>query len=211
MKTLYSKPVKAIVLHHTGSNPGDLTVWNAIIEYSKRQWADKWQPYTCDYHWGVGTSGRIFKGQPEIYFAIHAGIDEWDYYQDESGVNNQNSIAIAAIGNFETSILPEAQLQGIVDCIKDVKSRYPKAFIKIHRELVATDCPGYKYNYPEIFRRLDMKFKDVDPKRWSFPAIDWVSNEKIMKGDEYGFRPKDSMTREEMAQILFNLHKLGKL
>lgn len=212
MKQLYIRPIRAIVLHHTGSpSLPEEQMWKNLIAYSKRQYAHLWTPYTCDYHWLIGQSGAIYPGQPEKYFAIHSGIDEWDSYQDSSRVNNQNSIAISVIGNYQSVPMLSSMIDGVVRCIQQVRGRYPKAFIKLHRELVATDCPGYRYDYAEVFRRLNMKFKDVDPKRWSYPAIDWVSNEQLMKGDEKGFRPQEKLSREEMAQILFNLHQKGKL
>ena len=50
-------------------------------------------------------------------------------------------------------------------------------------------------------------YDDVDEKRWSYPAIDYVTRAGIMAGDENGFRPRDPITREEVAQVIFNLER----
>lgn len=55
----------------------------------------------------------------------------------------------------------------------------------------------------------NMKFEDVDESKWSFKAIDYVSDKGYMTGYEDGtFKPEKKLTREEMAQILYNIdHK----
>jgi len=199
-----SNPI-SIVLHHSVTRRGNTLseeerIWNEIKGYGIQK-----HGYP-DYHFGVGYSGTIYTGCPLDIVAAHCGIDVWDEYQDDSGVTNQNSVAICAIGNFEEYPLSENQINGIVKCIRNIKIKYPKLFLKIHREIVATACPGSKYNYQEIYKRRGEKmFDDVDPKRWSYPAIKKLTDKGIMKGDEKGFRPRENITREEVAQVISNL------
>lgn len=144
------KPPIAIVLHHAASaNPTSLNqekgIWNGIKQSAISKHG---RP---DYHFGIGASGNRYIGAPLDTWVVHCGIDEWeDYY----GVNNQNSIAICAIGNFENVQMTEKQIQGIVDCIRYIKNIYPEVFLKLHREIVATVCPGEYYPYLDIYRRV---------------------------------------------------------
>lgn len=51
-----------------------------------------------------------------------------------------------------------------------------------------------------------MEFKDVEQGKWYTKAIDYVSDKGLMKGYEDGtFKPNSTITRAEMAQILYNL------
>ncbi len=194
----------AIVLHHSASSL--YTSWEAIKQVGINQHG------IPDYHFGVDYKGIIYKGADITQVCAHCGIDDGDIPK-YTGVTNQNSLAICAIGNFETQTMNQSQINGIVQCIKNIKAVYPGVFIKLHRELVPTACPGKNYPYEKILEllKVTMNFKDVQITRWSYPAIKKVYDLGIMKGDENGFRPLDKVTREEIAQIIFNLLKyLGK-
>jgi hypothetical protein len=53
---------------------------------------------------------------------------------------------------------------------------------------------------------MEMRFKDVEESRWSFKAIDYVTDKGYMKGFPDGtFKPGEPLTREQMAQVLYNL------
>jgi hypothetical protein len=211
------KPI-AIVIHHSVTRKGnDLNDEKRIWEEIKRYGIQKnGRP---DYHFGVGSSGNWYAGCPLYEWAVHMGIDKWEKYQDKSGVNNQNSFGICAIGNFEEYEMEEKQIMGIVNRIQYLKMNYGKnMFVKLHRELVATACPGRLFPYKTIYEKLKGNgmatkvFYDVDQRRWSFPAIKKVTDLGIMNGDSEGtFRPLENCTREEIAQIITNLLKyLGK-
>jgi len=203
----------AIVLHHsvTRQTPEEQT-WEQI----KNQGIEK-HGYP-DYHFGVGASGKIYQGCPIDTVSAHCGIDINDKPQHSSKVNNWNSLAICAIGNFEEQAMGEPQILGIVQCIQNIRKQYPGLFLMLHKELIATACPGRLYPYQKIFALLKGEtaantspFKDVETKRWSYPAIRKVYDLGIMKGDEFGFRPNDPITREEAAQMIANTLKyLGK-
>lgn len=48
-------------------------------------------------------------------------------------------------------------------------------------------------------------YPDVDAAEWYHPAVDFVTEEKIMQGHDTGnFGPEESLTRAQMAQILYN-------
>lgn len=140
----------AIVLHHSATP--QTTSWQTISSWGHNGYAD--------YHFGVNYKGEIFKGCPINQVAAHCGLDQGIDYS-ESGVYNQNSIAICAIGNFETEAMLGSQIDGIVKCIRNIRIQYPKVFLKLHKELVATACPGKNYPFPKILERLEKKTKEI--------------------------------------------------
>ena len=51
-------------------------------------------------------------------------------------------------------------------------------------------------------------YDDVDPKRWSYPAIDYVTRAGLMTGDgDDKFRPTEPCTREELAAVVYNMER----
>lgn len=198
--------VKAIVLHHTCTPSGDKNIYENILNNTKIAYQGR---FRAPYHYFVGSSGMIFIGQNEWEVAPHCGIDEGDYYQDESGVNNQNSIAISCIGNFQFNQMEENQYQGLLKLCRELKKKYPKAFFKLHCELVSTACPGKYYPYQRLFKEVSgvpenkLPFKDVEEKRWSYDAIKKAYEAGYLKGFPDGtFRPESPVTREQLAQVI---------
>ena len=59
-----------------------------------------------------------------------------------------------------------------------------------------------------IDKRIKKYFDDLEGKEasdWSADAIKFVKNTQTMVGDPDGkFRPKDLVTREELAQTIYN-------
>ena len=104
----------------------------------------------------------------------------------------------------------------------------------VHRWFANKACPGdYLYNlHPYIASEVNKKLNPTEeeeemtqeqfntmmneylveqakkePDNWSAQARDWVEKNKIMNGDANGNRMyKKFITREEIAQVLFNLN-----
>ena len=198
------KSVKAIVIHHSAT-PFNSSIsalkenclhW--LSEDRRRYWISK--GYVADYHYFITSNGEIFTGQPESLASFHCGDDYW----------NEHSLAVCCIGNLDNSKMPDKMLDALVKQVSILEMKY-KCVIKLHREIVATACPGRFFRYQEFLKKLkegnmdNVQFKDVDHKRWSYPAIKKVASLGIMRGDEKGFRPFDKITREEIAQVIKNL------
>ena len=147
-----SKPVAITVHHSVTAEQLEAEVWNMIknIGISQRG--------VPDYHYGVGASGNIYTGCPLDTVAAHCGLDMGEDYS-KYGVYNQNSFAICAIGNFEANRMKEAQINGIVKCIKSILLKYPGLRIYKHKQLVPTACPGRYYPFDEIIRRVNQKME----------------------------------------------------
>jgi len=196
--------VQAIVIHHSASsfNTSIQALKNNCLHWlsedRRRYWISK--GYVADYHYFITSNGEIYTGQPETMVAFHCGDDYW----------NEHSLAVCCVGNLETSKMPDKMLNALVKQVSILEMKY-KCIIKLHREIVNTACPGRFFRYQEFLKKLgennmdNVQFKDVDPKRWSYNAIKKVASLGIMRGDEKGFRPQSFVTREELAQVIYNL------
>lgn len=197
--------IEAIVIHHSASsfNTNIQTLKNNCLHWlsedRRRYWISK--GYVADYHYFIMSNGEIYAGQPETMAAFHCGDDYW----------NEHSLAVCCVGNLETSKMPDLMLNALVKQVSLLHMKYPNSVYKLHRDIVSTACPGKYFRYQEFLKKLgdgnmdNVQFKDVDAKRWSYPAIKKVASLGLMRGDEKGFRPLDKITREELAQVIKNL------
>ena len=125
------KTIEGIVLHHSGVKV--LQSVETIHNYHKNKgWAG------IGYHFYVKKDGSVYRGRPENMAGAHC-----------PGVNSI-SLGICAEGDFEQEIMNDVQKNAIVELIKDIKSRYNIKWIKGHREIISTDCPGANYPLQEI-------------------------------------------------------------
>ncbi len=202
--------IKAFVLHHTATGIGQKgdgsDIVQSIGQYAYRQSDGRFQHF---YHRMVGPLGHIYASLPWETVAPHCGIDAGNRTPHPSGVNNQNSVAICCIGNFQVNRMPEAQYQGLLKVCNEAKKRYPKAFFKLHRELVATACPGQYFPHERLFfdiNRAQKKIVDIPSDAWFAKAVQYCLDQKLMSLDEnQRFHPHQALSRAEMAQVLFNL------
>ncbi len=69
------------------------------------------------------------------------------------------------------------------------------------------------YSLIETKENIDMqnKFNDVKSNMWSYEAITYLSNLKIINGYNGNFNPKNNITRGEFATILSNLTNLEEV
>ena len=124
--------VDGIVLHHTGvSSPQTVEEIHNYHKYHNG-WAG------IGYHYYVRKDGAVYKGRPEEYAGAHC-----------PGVNS-TSIGICAEGNFNEEEMSEGQEQAIIELISYVKDEHDIEYVKGHREILATSCPGDNYPLDEI-------------------------------------------------------------
>lgn len=206
--SLYEQPeaslimeIKTIVLHHTASagkgSGGD--EWNQICQACS---VKRGSTYICDYHFGIGPTGQVFDGQPIDRPAWHSGNDDI----------NDASLAVACIGNFEENPMGVQQEKALIALVVQLKNRYPLACVMLHKEIVATLCPGRFFPARKvidaIYGQNKYKFSDLPVSNIFHKAIMAIVEKGIMHGDsasEGTFRPDDPVTRGELAQVLYNL------
>ena len=191
--------INYIILHHTatpGKGDGELE-WNTIMKLCQQR---RGEDYLCDYHFGIGPTGRLFTGQITTNPCWHCGID----------AINLASLAVACIGNFEQSPMPDLQRTQLILLLQKLKFNYPGAKINLHKDIVPTLCPGKYFPSEEVQARINStnRFSDLTPDNIFYPAIQEIVQKGIMVGDREGtFRPKEMVSREELAQVITNLLK----
>lgn len=91
------------------------------------------------YHFYVRKTGEIFKGRPIGTVGAHC-----------KGAN-QISIGVCFEGNFETEKeMPRLQQKAGQELVGYLKTLYPEAQVKGHRDLQATACPGKSFPLESI-------------------------------------------------------------
>lgn len=146
---------------------------------------------------GVIITGRLFNISP-------ASIKGW----------NTGAFAIEIIGNFDKGhdILKGKQKENVLILIKYFIEKYGQGSIKFHREGpgVFKTCPGTSLDKNELIReaiRFDKKeaIEVVDnkkePSSWAKDNWQWAKKEGYLDGT----RPKEPITREEMAIVIKRL------
>lgn len=125
--------ITEIIVHCSATPEGkDYTV-NDIRKWHKAQgWSD------IGYHWVVYRNGSIHAGRDESIVGAHC-----------SG-HNTNSIGVCYIGGMDSNnkkpkdTRTEAQKEGLIKILKELKVKYPKAKIYGHRDFTNMKaCPSF--------------------------------------------------------------------
>jgi len=210
LKELDKYKFKQFHIHHTwkpshkdfdGSN--HMKLQNGMRNYHMRTngWSDIAQHLTL-FPDGKFATGRPFNISP-------ASIKGW----------NTGAFAMEMIGNFDKGHdkLKGKQKENLLKLIKYFVEKYGQDSIKFHREgpNVKKTCPGSALNKNELIREainLDKKADVVivedknEPSIWAKEQWEWVKE----KGYLDGTRPLDSITRQEMAVVLYRLKEAKK-
>lgn len=154
------KEIEGVVLHNSGVTV--LQSVETIHNYHKNKgWAG------IGYQYYVRKDGSVYRGRPENMAGAHC-----------PGVNS-TSIGICAEGNFNEENMTDVQKQAIIELVEDIKSRYNIKWIKGHREILATSCPGTNFPIEEIKNAVDSTTNSQETK-----SIEDLANEVI--AGEYG-------------------------
>ncbi len=125
------KKVEGIGLHHSGVTV--LQSVEVIHNYHKgKGWAG------IGYHYYVRKDGSIYRGRPESMAGSHC-----------NGINSI-SIGICAEGNFSEETMSNVQKQALLELVKDIKSRYDIKWVRGHKEILSTSCPGTNFPLEEV-------------------------------------------------------------
>ena len=145
------RPWRYIVLHHTGTDWGNVESINRAHLQRKDKRGRHWLGIGYDFVIGNGHGmgdGEIqptFRWKQQIQGA-HAGVKKYNEY----------GIGIAVIGNFEKTKPTPAQLASVKLLVTALCQRYgiPPENVLGHREIKATACPGKYFPLEEIRQSL---------------------------------------------------------
>lgn len=129
--------INKIILHHSLTKDQQVVDFDAIKRYhiNTNKWADIGYHYLIEL---VGNEYKILKGRDENTAGVHT-----------SG-QNANSIGICCVGNFDETVPPDAQLNKLVELIKDIYSRHGILPIHGHNEYSTKSCPGIKFPMQKV-------------------------------------------------------------
>lgn len=114
----------AIVIHHAAA---DTATPESIHAYHLSQgWAG------IGYHLYVRKNGEIHEGRP--HWASGAQVLNHNYH----------TVGICCEGNYDVAgaVMPKAQMDALHEAIRYMKTLYPKAAVKFHRDYGGSVCPG---------------------------------------------------------------------
>lgn len=124
--------ITEIIVHCSATPEGkDFTVADIRQWHKARGWSD------IGYHWVVYRDGSIHAGRSESIAGAHT-----------TG-HNTNSIGVCYIGGMDSAnknpkdTRTEAQKEGLLKILKELKVRYPKAKIYSHNKFAAKACPSF--------------------------------------------------------------------
>ncbi len=129
------KSTTMLILHHAAGN-------GSVEAIHKAHLARNW--YGIGYHYYIRKDGSIWRGRPEDSVGTH------------TVGKNTVSVAVCFEGNFETDVMPEAQLESGRQLIADILGRYQGIKVSTHRDHDSTACPGK--NFPQEL--IDLKVTD---------------------------------------------------
>lgn len=134
------KSTNYIIIHHRAGDGDVQSIHNAHLNNG---WSG------IGYHYYVRKNGSIYTGRPEYASGAHTV----DY--------NSQSIGVCFEGNFENEKMKAMQINAGRELINHLKSKYPKAKIKRHKDFNSTACPGKNFPFDDIIK--DKKeYKTVD-------------------------------------------------
>lgn len=187
-----TRQITEAVIHHSYS-PRDQKLDKSIASFNENHRQRLTLP------WKQPLSG--VKGSEHVaYHFVIAGNGEYKRTRLDSQVGyhasnidaNNRSIGICLTGNFDVEQPTEAQMKSL----REILRMYPGVKITGHRQYKNKSCPGTNFTDKML---ADLAIPEVHPnfkKAW-----DWATENKITNGQ----RPTDPMTRQEGAQMLYNL------
>lgn len=120
---------KYIILHHRAGNGDVQSIHN---QHLGQGWSG------IGYHFYVRKDGKVYSGRPINMVGGHT--------------TNYNSVSVGVCfeGNFENEKMKAKQLDSGRELIAYLKSKYPNAKVKKHRDFNATVCPGKYFPFDDI-------------------------------------------------------------
>ncbi len=210
------REIKYIILHHSATDPvlnasdiGGARLADVICNRARAHWQKEFPTYRCDYHFLVGQTGAIFKGQPVTLPGWHA----------TNYAVNVHSIGVCFLGNFQTGIMKRAQFDSGVALMRKLMHLYgvPLKNVLRHKDVVSdithransTLCPGKNFPYIKMLSALSERvFEDISPAYAYYKEVEFLKNHGIIKGIDEKFFPKTLTSREEVALIAYRILKV---
>lgn len=135
------RKIDKIIVHCSATPEGkEVTVQEIDKWHKEKGWKG------IGYHYVIYLDGSVHKGRDEKEVGAHCAGQ------------NTNSIGVCYIGGVAKDgktpkdTRTDAQKQSLLDLLKSLKEKYPKATIHGHREFASKACPCFdaKYEYKNL-------------------------------------------------------------
>ncbi|MBO8158814.1 N-acetylmuramoyl-L-alanine amidase [Thermosyntropha sp.] len=178
------KSTRRVIVHHSASS--DVPA-NEIHKWHKnRGWAG------IGYHFVIRANGQIERGRPEFTIGAHAGK-----------TGNPDSIGIVLTGNFEIEKPMEAQIDNLVWLIREyLYPKYGELEVVGHKDVMPTSCPGKKFPWAELRRRLEV---GPMPEQWKVEIIERAKKAGLITSDH---NPDELASKWFVLAVALNLLKV---
>ncbi len=205
--------IEYIILHHSATQPrlnsadkSGEEIAKAICKRSRAKWVSEFPEYKCDYHFLVGPTGNIFKGQDVELPAWHA-----TNYRV-----NLHSIGVCFLGNFQTGKMGKQQFDAGVILLRKLSHIYsvPIKNVLRHKDVVSdithransTLCPGKNFPFISMLSKIsESVFNDITPSYPYYEELEFLKEHGIIRGSNGNFLPNALATREEVALIAYRI------
>jgi len=137
-----------IIIHHSATRTGNAAKFDR--DHRQRGWDE------LGYHFVIGNGTMSGDGEIEIgprwvkqKHGAHCKVRGHEEY-------NQLGIGICLVGNFNEDLPSEAQMQSLAWLVRNLMHRYgiSKSRVLGHGMLAPTDCPGTRFDFAELYRRI---------------------------------------------------------
>ena len=184
-----------IVIHYT-ANRGDTAKNNA--DYFAREVVKASAHYFVD-------ENEVWQSVPDGKTAWHCGAKTYRHAK----CRNANSIGIEICMQDKAGKLRQASIDRAAALTRALMDKYgvPAANVIRHYDVTGKNCPAPMVADPALWQKFKQSLEvktvsnDNTPSAWAKAAWDKVKAAEIMDGT----RPRDNITREEVALILCNL------
>lgn len=181
--------IKYLVVHHSASGDAPVTTIDA--------WHKAKGYIGLGYHYVLRQDGSIEKGRPDD----KQGAQAYGY--------NNCSLGIVLTGDFTDTAPAPAQLDALVELLKELKAKCPAAQVVRHSDLCETSCPGAMFPWDELTKKLKgavtMPGSTVEP--WKQEIMDKARTEGLITSDH---RPDDPAPKWFVLAVVLNLLKVVK-
>lgn len=146
--TVAERSWRFIIVHHSATPSGNAAMFDR--EHRDRGWDE------LGYHFVIGNGTLSGDGQVEIgprwqkqKHGAHTKVRGHEEF-------NQLGIGICLVGNLSETLPTEAQMRSLASLIRGLMARYniPKSRILGHGMLAPTECPGKRFDFQNLYRRL---------------------------------------------------------
>lgn len=123
-----------VTVHYTATYPDQIVTRDIVDRWHRERGFN-----AIGYHWLVRRDGTVEQGRLESVTGAHVR----GHNTGNIGVCWAGGLDRASGPNVGVKNMTEAQERALVGLLREIKERHPRAEILGHRDLVATQCPGF--------------------------------------------------------------------